>query len=435
MSTPRRFRGGTSIPTALRPLRQNPGFNLLWFGEGISVMGNATTSVLLPLLAVLAFDAGPGSMGLLTAAAWLPWLLIGLPAGAWVDRLDARRIMIAADLVSAVAFASVPVFWLLGRLTLPHLMAVALVGGAATVFFRTAYAAFLPQVVPTSQLEPANGRLVGTESAMQIVGPGVGGLVAQWLSAALGLAVDAISFLVSAICLWRIKPAYASTPFEPSEPTKRTGLGEQIRAGVSFVRSDRYLRYFVVVGSLSNLGLTGYATLLVLFLVRDLGLDAGSVGLVLAAGSSGGLVGAAIATRLSARLGSARASTLLLVSGGPPALLIPLAPDGWGAALAVAGLFLVGVAVVAGNVVRGAWRMRYVPRALMGRVVTSSSVINYGTMPLAALLSGWMGAHLGVRATIAVMAAVHAAACLSGLRSPFRGMRELPEPRGGVQIG
>ena len=161
------------------PLSRNRAFGLLWFGEGVSVLGNATSFVLLPLVAVVAFDTGPGGMGVLATASWLPWLLIGLPAGAWVDGLPTRGVMIAADLVSAVAYASVPVAWWLDVLTLAQLFLVALVGGAATVFFRTAYSAFLPQVVPPQHLETANGRLFGTESAMQIAGPGVGGLLAQ----------------------------------------------------------------------------------------------------------------------------------------------------------------------------------------------------------------------------------------------------------------
>ena len=155
---------------------------------------------------MLAFDAGPGFMGALATAAWLPWLLIGLPAGAWVDGLPARGVMIAADLVSAAAYASVPLAWWLDVLTLGQLLLVALVGGVATVFFRTAYSVFLPQVVAREHLEPANGRLFGTESAMQIAGPGVGGLLAQWFSAAFGILLDAVSFLVSAACLWRIRP-------------------------------------------------------------------------------------------------------------------------------------------------------------------------------------------------------------------------------------
>lgn len=406
------------------PLSRNHAFNLLWFGEGVSVLGNATTTVLLPLLAVIAFGAGPGWMGAIATATWLPWLVIGLPVGAWVDRLPARAVMIAADIVSAVAYASVPVAWKLDALTLAQLVGVAFLGGVAAVFFRTAYVVFLPQVVDPAHLEPANGRMFGTESAMQIAGPGLGGLIGQWMSAAFGLFIDTVSFLVSAVCLWRIRPDQPA----PEEPAATARLRAQIREGVDWVRRDAYFPWLTVIGGLSNLGLTGFGALLVLFLVEDLDLDPSGVGIVMMAGSSGGLLGALVATRLSRRFGSGRTSTMLLVAGGFPPLLLPLAWPGAGAAVVVAGLFLVGAFVVAGNVIRGAWRQRYVPAHLMGRVVTSTQVVNFGTMPVAGLLAGWLGSTLGVRETIAVMAAVHAGASLLILLSPLRGLRDLPSP-------
>ena len=413
----------TSSPATAGSLSSNRAFRLLWLGEGVSVLGNATSFVLLPLLAVVAFDAGPGAMGALATAAWLPWLLIGLPAGAWVDGLPARAVMISADLVSAVAYASVPLAWWLDVLTLAQLLLVALVGGAATVFFRTAYSAFLPQVVEPEHLEAANGRLFGTESAMQIAGPGVGGLLAQWFTAAFGILLDALSFLFSAVCLWRITPSNAPTITAPS-----TSLRTRIAEGVSFVRRDRYLPWLTGVGGLANLGHTGLGALLILFLVRDLGLDPSGIGLVMAIGSSGGLLGALIATRISRRIGSGHASTVFMLGAGFPCLLVPLAGPGAGVVLVPLGLFLAGMFVVAGNVVRGAWRQRYVPMRLMGRVVTTTQLVNFGTMPVGGMLAGGLGATIGVRGTIAVMAVVILASSLLFLLSPLRGLRDLPSP-------
>lgn len=420
----------TRIGPAAAPsldLRHNRAFFLLWFGEGVSLLGSATTSMLLPLMAVLAFDAGPGWMGLLAAATWLPWLVVGLPAGAWVDRRPPRPVMIAADLAAAAALFSVPVAWRLGVLSLPQLLVVALLTGTATVFFRTAYPRLLTGVVPADQLESANARLFGTESAVQITGPGLGGLLAQAFSAAYGLLIDAVTFLVSACCLWRIRPEHAAPP-APSPPTSLT---VQIREGIEFVQHDRYLSWLTVIGSVSNFGLVGYQALLVLHLVRDLGLSELGVGVVVSLGAAGGLVGAAAAPRVAARLGSGRASTVLLLLGGPPALLIAGGAVGWRTGLVVLGLFVVGVCVVAGNVIRGAWRQRYVPSELMGRVITTSQFVNYGSMPLAAITSGWLAGTVGIRETIAIMAAVHALACLAIVVSPFRALRDLPlrQPR------
>ena len=413
-------------PVAALPLRRNRDFSLLWFGEGVSVLGNATTSVLLPLLAVVAFDAGPGWMGILTAAAWLPWLLIGLPAGAWVDRLPARRVMVASDLVAAAVLASVPLAWALGQLTLTHVVLAALANGACTVFFRAAYPALVRQVAPAHQQEQVFARLFGTESAMQVAGPGVGGLLAQLGSAALGLAVDALSFLVSAVCLARLRlaPGDEASVHGTAPPAS---LRTSIREGVDYLRHDRILRFFTVVGGVSNFGLTGYGALLVLFLVRDLRLSPAAVGLVMATGSVGGLLGATLATRVSRRLGSARSLLWLQVLAGPTALLVPLATRGAGTAYLVAGLLLVGTGVVAGNVIRGAWRNRYVPEAMLARQVTTAQVVNFGTMPLAGLAAGVLGTELGLRPTIAVMAGIHALACLSMFWSPLRGLRDMPQ--------
>jgi MFS family permease len=411
---------------ATLPLRRNRDFSLLWFGEGVSVLGNATTSVLLPLLAVVAFDAGPGWMGLPPAAAWAPWLVIGLPAGAWVDRQPARRVMVASDLVAAAVLASVPLAWALGRLTLLHVVLAALGNGACTVFFRAAYPALVRRVAPQAQQEQAFARLFGTESAMQVAGPGVGGLLAQLGSAALGLAVDAASFLVSAVCLARLR----LPPAPPADTLPVAPLRTRIREGVDYIRGDRLLRFFTVLGGVSNFGLTGYGALLVLFLVRELHLAPAAVGAVMATGSIGGFLGAAVATRVSARLGSARALVWLQVLAGPTALLLPLATRGAGLALFVLGQLLVGTAVVAGNVIRGAWRNRYVPESMVARQVTTAQVVNLGTMPLAGLAAGWLGTAVGLRPTIALMAAIHAVACLAMLWGPLRGLRDLPERAG-----
>lgn len=427
----------TAPVAATPPLGRNRDFGLLWLGEGVSVLGNATTGVLLPLLAVTTFGAGPAWMGTLTAAAWLPWLLVGLPAGAWVDRLPARRVMLTSDLVAAATLASVPLAWVLDVLTLPHLLLAALGNGVCSVFFRAAYPSLVRQVAPAVQQEAAFARLFGTESAMQVAGPGLGGVLAQALSAAWGLAVDALSFLVSAACLGRLRLRPTSGASDERDDGAEAHLWTRVREGIDYLRGDRLLRWFTIMGGLSNFGLTGYGALLVLFLVRDLRLSPAAVGVVMAVGSVGGLLGACCATRLSTRYGSARVLLWLQVVAGPAALLLPLATPGVGTAYLVAGLLLVGFAVVAGNVIRGAWRNRYVPESMVARQVTTAQVVNYGTMPLAALAAGWLGSALGLRPTIAVMAAVHAVACLAMFASPVRRLRQLPaaQPTGRCSSG
>ena len=414
--------GAPSAPAA-PPVAGNRNFRLLWFGEGVSVLGSMTTAVVVPLVAVTAFHAGAAWMGVLTAAAWLPWLVVGLPAGAWVDRADARRVMIAADLGAAVSIGSVPVAWAMGLLTLPHLVVAALGVGTASVFLRAAYLPLVPRLVAPDDLATANARLVGTESAMQVVGPGLGGALVALVSAAYAVVVDVVSFLVSALCLHlmdrdRMLPA--------SPPERREPLRAEVATGIRVVAHDRFLRFFTLQGGVSNFALTGYAALLVLYLVRDLHLDPRGVGIVMSAGSVGGLVGASVAKGATAWLGDARAMVVLQVLSGPPALLIALAGPGVRVVLVPLGLALVGLGVVGANVIRGTFRMRYTPPQLLARTLSASALVNFGTVPLAGLAAGWLGVHLGVRETIAVMAAIHLVAAVSPVFGPYARMRELP---------
>jgi MFS family permease len=405
------------------PLARNRNFGLLWFGEGVSVLGSMTTTVVFPLVAVTEFHAGPLAMGLLAGAVWLPWLVLGLPVGALVDRSDPRGVMMAADAVAALTVAMVPLAWVLGVLTLAQIMGTALVLGGCTVFFRTAYTAFVPRVVRPDDLGAANARIYGTESAMQVAGPGVGGLLVQAVSAAGAVVVDAVSFVVSWACLARMRPEQlgAAPERRDDEPLVR-----QVRDGVRIVVRDPFLRFFALQGGLGNFALTGYGALMVLFLARDLRLQPSTVGTVIAVGACGGLLGATVAGRTVRWLGDAGALRWLQVVGGPPALLVGLASPGWGVVLVPLGSALVGLGVVGANVVRASFRARYTPADLLGRTTATMAVLNFGTMPVAGLVSGVVGELLGVRETILLMASVNALGCLAVFVGPFRRGRELP---------
>lgn len=416
-----------TAPVAATPLRRNRGFALLWFGEGVSVLGAMASTVVLPLIAVDRFHATPLQMGLLSAAAWLPWLLLGLVAGALVDRLDNRRVMIAADLVAGAALATIPLGAGVGVLSIGQLLAVALVTGACTVFFRTAYAGLIPIVVADEQLDGANARLVGTESAMQVAGPGLGGGLVAVVGAVGAVLAQTATFLVSAACLVAIGRTGTPRRRAALPPSSgRDALLREVREGVAVTVADPYLRFFALTGGVANFGLTGYQSLLVLFMVRDLGLGATAVGLLMALGAVGGVLGAVLAPFLSRRLGSARTIVVLILLSGPAALLIAAAGSGWHAWPVAAGPFLVGVGIVGANTVRMAWRQRYTPPELLGRTIGATSVLNFGLMPLGGVTAGWLGTTMGVRGAIAVMAATVLLGSLLHVISPLWGRRDLP---------
>ncbi|MDG4805188.1 MFS transporter [Micromonospora sp. WMMD1120] len=414
-----------SAPTRRRAaggLLRHRDFRLLWAAQAVSSVGSNVTTVALPLVAVAVLDATTFEVAVLTAAAWLPWLLIGLPAGAWVDRLSRRPLMVACDVCCAVAFLSVPVAALVDRLTVSHLLVVALGAGAARVFFETADQVYLPVLLRPEHLPEGNAKLQATQTVSYVVGPGLAGLIAQLIGAVTALVLDALTFLFSAVLLLRIRTR---------EPLVRRSTGarsmrQDITEGLRFVVRDPYLRVLTVFGAVSNIGLTGYQALLVVFLVRDLRVEPGVVGVLVGVMSTGGILGALLATRLSRRCGTARAMVIGAAFAGPPALLIPLAAPGIGLAWPALGGLLVSLGVAVGNVVKGAFRQTYTPHHLLGRVTVSMQLLNYGTIPLAAVVAGALGARYGVGTAIVVMTTWQAFTPLTLLVGPIRRRRDLP---------
>jgi predicted MFS family arabinose efflux permease len=405
-------------------------FRLLWIGETISQLGNAMAVVGMPLVAVIVLHASTFVIGVLTAAAWLPWLVIGLPAGAWVDRLPARRVMIACDVISAVVYASVPAAAWAGVLTTGQVVAVQLLGGAASVLFMTAYQVYLPSLVKPDELIEGNTKMQGSASAALFAGPSLAGLVAQLLGAVTALLGNAVSFVVSAACLIGTRPAAPG----PAAPPRRAGLRREIADGLLLVLRDPFLRQLSTFWAIANLALTGYAALLVVFLVRVIGLTPGSVGLLTAIPGIGGILGAVVTGRITAWLGTARGllvSTLLAVPFG---LLIPLTGPGLRLAFYVAGSLLAYTGIAVGNIIIAAFRQSYSPPGMCGRVTATMRFLIFGTSPIGALLGGGLGTWLGVRDALWVLLG---AVALSGtllLTRALASRRDLPRAIGEAAV-
>ncbi|GIF07553.1 MFS transporter [Actinoplanes siamensis] len=396
-------------------------FRRLWGGLTVSKLGTSVASVVTPLIAVQVLDAGAFTVSLLTAAAWLPWLLIGLPAGAWVDRMAKRPVLLTADAASALLVASVPVTAWLGRLTVAHLLAVALLTGVASVFFEIAYTGYLPAMFQAGDLVQANSLAHGSESATQIAGPALGGALAAVAGAVTGLVIDAASFAASFLGLLLIRRSERPVAHVP-----RQDITREILAGVHWLVHDPYLRNLMSHGAAANLALTGYTALNVVFLVRDVGVGTGTVGLLLSASGLGGVAAAFAVPLLVRRHGAARTMRWCKAGAGFSALLIPCTTAGWGLALFAAGTALVAALVVVANVITGSFRQTYVPPEFLGRVLTGMQFVNYGTIPLGAVLGGMLATAYGNRLTVAVMAGTYALSGLIILLGPFRGRRDLP---------
>ena len=282
-------------------LFRHRNFMLLFGADTITQLGTHVGRIALPLVAVLVLNASPFETGLLIAAQTAAFLLIGLPAGVWVDRLPRRPILITSDLVRAALFASVPLAWWLDALTLPHLYVVALGSGLATVFFDVAYQSYLPSLVDRDQLVDGNSKLEIIHSGAEVGGRGVGGWLVQILGAPVAVLIDAVSFLGSALLLWRID-AVESIP----DRAERRSLLKEIGEGLRFVLSHRILRMITASTAISNFayGIVGAVELI--FLTRIVGLSPGVIGMLFAVAGIGGLVGATLIRPLSRWIGSAR---------------------------------------------------------------------------------------------------------------------------------
>jgi predicted MFS family arabinose efflux permease len=397
-------------------------FRFLWFGETVNQLGSAMALVGVPLLAVIDLRASPFLVGALAAAAWLPWLVIGLPAGAWVDRLPVRPLMIFCDLVSAVLYASVPVAYWLHWLTIAQLLVVELLAGGAAVFFSTAYQVNLPTLVSDADLVEGNAKLQGSASAAALGGRGLAGVIAQPLGAATALLLNAISFLVSAACLLVIHTS------EPGYRSRREQfrLRRDIGEGIRLVLADPYLRQLSLFGAAANFALDGYAAVMVVFLVRVVGLRAGLVGVLVAVPGVGGLTGALLARRISARLGTARIMLVSTLGALPFALLTPLAAAGPRLAYYVAGILVAATGVGIGNVVQATFRQIYCPAGILGRVTTTMRFVAFGTSPLGALAGGSLATLLGARNALWIMLGVLAMSGTVLLTPRLAGRRDLP---------
>ena len=347
------------------------------------------------------------------------------------------------------------------HLTIGHLLGVALLVGVASVFFQVAWTAYLPAMFEADDLVGANSVLQGSESAVQIAGPAVGGALIAAVNAVAGLLVDALTFVVVGG-----EPAADPPPRAPPDPGagRRSRRGRPSRparsssapasaaaarrrprfrpgvrrAGASGGTSPRacagcarepLLRSLTLHGAAGNIALTGYGAIIVVFLVRDIGVSTATVGLLMAASGLGGVAAATATPFLVRRFGAARTMVRAKVGAGLASLLIPLTGPGYGLIAFVAGTVLVAACVVGGNVVAGSFRQTYVPPALLGRVVTGMQFVNLGAIPLGALLGGTVATALGTRGAIWCMTIFYACAGLILLLGPWRGRRDLRHPR------
>jgi MFS family permease len=396
-------------------------FLLLWVGETVSQVGTMVSHLAIPLLAATALGATPWDMGLLVAAEHGAFLFVGLPAGVLLDRVRRRPVMIAADLVRFALLASIPVAWALGVLTFAHLLVVALLAGVATVFFDVAYQSVLPAVVGRAGLVEGNAKLESTRAAAHATGPALGGGLVQLVGAAAAVLLDAVSYLVSAAFLLRMRTREAVPARDPAR-----SLRAEMAEGLRYVLGHPLLRPIALTTGTGNLFSGVLAAVSVLFLARELGQPPALIGLVLAAGSAGGVLGAFTAGRWIRGRGQARTIVTSLLVTGPFALVLPLTTPGAGLGWFALGTAAVAYGSVVYNVAQVSFRQSVCPDRLLGRMNASIRFLVWGTIPIGGLLGGALGELLGLRATLLVTAVGLVLSPVWVVASPLRRLRDLP---------
>ena len=394
----------------------------LWTGQSISLLGTQITLLAMPFAAILLLHASPFEVGLLTTIEYLPFLLVGLPAGVWVDRMRRRPILIAGDLGRAVALISVPIAHGLGLLTLPQLYVVSLVTGVLTVFFDVSWQSYLPSIVRREQLVEGNSKLEISRSGTQLAGPGLAGGLVQLVGAATAIVGDAVSYVVSAVFVGAIRRSEPPVEKPAVKPRMRAEIGE----GLRYVLRNRYLRSIAACTGSANFFESMILAIFVLYAVRVLGLSPGLIGLVFAIGNAGAVIGAFLSGWVPRRFGIGPAIILGAITFAPPVILIPLAPKSFPLPFLITSLALTAAGGVVYNVNNVGFRQAITPLRMQGRMNATMRFIVWGTMPLGALIGGTLGGLIGLRPTLFIAAIPGMLTFLPVLLSPLRRLREIP---------
>jgi predicted MFS family arabinose efflux permease len=372
-------------------------FRRFWFGQAVSQFGTYIGSAALALTAILVLQATPSELGILAAAAALPALLVALPAGAWIDTIRRRPLLILADLGRALVLITIPILYVYGVLQIEHLYIIAFLKGTLSTLFELAYHAAVPGLVERDQLVDANSKLSMTDSLGEISGPGIGGLLVQILSAPITLLIDALSFLVSAWSIWRIRlPELAPQVPEASH------FWHDLREGLFFSFRQPVLRALLGQAVFSNLFGNMIGALYLLYGVQELGLSPAVVGLIIGTGGLGSLLGALLAQRITRRFGSATTLVGSVLWSSLFQLGMPFAAGIWAIPLLVMVQFVGDIGWSVYLINETSLRQTLTPDQLLGRTHASRAFLLAIVAPLGAVLGGVLAESIGIRLTLGV---------------------------------
>lgn len=409
-----------------RFFRQHRDFTRLWAGQTVSLLGTQVTLVALPLLAISTLHASTFQVGLLAGAETLPFLLVGLPAGVWVDRWRRRPVLIAADAGRGLLLASIPAAHALGVLHMGQLYVIAVGTGVLTVFFDVAYLAYVPGIVEGEALLDANARLEASYSAAGTIGPGVGGVLVQALSAATAILVDTLSYVASALVLLGIRTPEPRPVVDVSDAAP--SLARDVAEGLRYVLRHSLLAPIAACSAVFNLFSAMSMAMFMLYAVRDLGVTPAAIGLLFSCGGAAQLGGTLLMARFAKRVPVGVALMVGSVMVGAAFLLVPAAPQAHPMPFFIAAIALESMFTPVFNVTQVSLRQTVTPARMQGRMTATMRFLLWGALPLGSVLGGVLGAVFGRRPTLWVGAIGGTLSALPVLLSPLRKLRTMPAP-------
>jgi MFS family permease len=400
-------------------LWRHADFVRLWTGQTISVFGSMVGRSAMAFTAILVLQASPFQLGLLNSMELIPAVLTSLFAGAWVDRLLRRPLLIGADLGRALALSTVPIAAIMGILHIEQVYLVALIVSILTIFFDVAYQSYLPGLVGREGLMEGNSKLSASAAVAEFGGFSLGGWLVQIFTAPFAMLIDAGSFVVSAISVWLIRSR------EPAIlPSEHPNMRREIVEGMKTVWHQPLLRASAIAVLVGGLGSGVYGALVVLYMSRGLDFNPGLLGMIWAIGGVSSFLGASLTPRLSRRLGTGRAMVFGLGVFGMASLFVPLAsgPTVFSAACLIAAQLGDGFYILYEiNLV--SLRQNITAEHLLGRVNATTQFINLGATLAGSLLGGLLGEALGVRPVLLIGAGCTLLAALALALSPIHKLR------------
>lgn len=396
-------------------LLDSRAFRLFWASDTVSMTGSYVTTVAVPLLALNVLHATDTEFGLLRASTWLPYLLFGLLAGALVDRVRRKPVLVGADLARFALMGLVPLLAAFDRLTMPVLIALTVLIGVLSLAYDAAHQSFLPRLVPTERLADANARLQQTDSAAQLAGPALAGALVQVVGAATAVLVDAVSFLVSGLLLARVRVD------EPVERPESRNLRQELREGLSWVYRHRVLAAMALTGHVWFFFNAIVSTVVPIYLQQVLHVAPFAFGVLVAVPGVGGVLGSLLSTRVGRRFGAGRVIVVGHWLTPLGYLLIPLGGNGIvGLLLVGAAQFVFGFAIGLESPLEMGYRQAVTPDRLQGRMNATMRSVNRGSLAFGALLGGVLGDWIGLSAALWVGIAGLVVQAVATMLSPLR---------------